>query len=176
MDLPFLGLMVFLLLLVAGPDQVTVQNAVVPEPLRPPSGQVVLMHLRGKGKQIYVCEASAAGASAWKFKAPEANLYNIETGDLVGRHYAGPTWESDGSKVVGKVVATVLSPDANSIPWLLLTMVSRSDTGMFSKVQTIQRLQTKGGVAPATGCGAANFKEETAVPYEAIYSFYGAAH
>ena len=54
-------------------------------------------------------------------------------------------------------------------------MVSRSDSGMFSKVQTIQRLQTKGGVAPATGCGAANFKEETAVPYEAIYSFYGAA-
>jgi hypothetical protein len=54
-------------------------------------------------------------------------------------------------------------------------MVSHSDSGMFSRVQTIQRLQTKGGVAPATGCSAANFKEGRAVPYEAIYSFYGAA-
>src|ERR1700722_5302980 len=109
-----------------------------PKTLQPPQEQVLLLHLQGKGNQIYVCETSADGAPAWKFKAPEAKLYG-ENGELAGRHFAGPTWQAnDESKVVGKVAASVPSPDPNSVPWLLLTMVSRSDNGIFSKVQSIQ--------------------------------------
>ena len=142
-----------------------------PKALQPPKDQVLILHLNAKGQQIYVCEA-AAGVSAWKFKAPQANLY-AESGELFGRHFAGPTWESnDGSRVVGKVMASAPSPDSDAIPWLLLTATSHDGAGVFSKVQSIQRLNTKGGVAPSTGCSAQNQKEETQVPYEASYYFY----
>jgi hypothetical protein len=141
-----------------------------PIALQPPKDQVLLLHLKGKGNQIYVCQSSS-GVTAWKLKAPDAKLYG-ETGELVGRHFAGPTWEStDGSsRVVAKIIASAPSPDSQSIPWLLLTMVSTSDKGIFSKVQSIQRLETKGGVAPSTTCTE---NEEKAVPYEAAYYFYG---
>ncbi len=139
-----------------------------PEALRPPKGLTVILHLHGKGEQIYVCQAAGAAAS-WKFKAPKADLFG-ETGERVGRHFAGPTWQAqDGSQIVGKLVASAPSPEANNIPWLLLAMVSRSEKGMFSQVESIQRLHTKGGTAPATPC---TLNEEKGVAYEADYYSY----
>jgi hypothetical protein len=36
----------------------------------------------------------------WVFKAPEARLIDL-TDKNIGKHYTGPTWESnDGSKVI----------------------------------------------------------------------------
>jgi hypothetical protein len=143
-----------------------------PKALRPPKGQALLIHLHGRGTQIYVCESSA-GVFAWKFKAPEAELFG-ESGELAGRHFAGPTWEgNDGSRVIARVAASVPSPASGSIPWLLLTAIGHDDKGIMARVQSIQRLDTKGGVAPSASCGAANRNEETAVPYEADYYFYG---
>lgn len=154
--------------------QLASPEPVGPKALRPPEGQVLLVKLQGKGSQIYVCQSAAEGDTpAWKLKAPDAKLYSL-SGESVGRHFAGPTWEySDGSQVLGKMVASQPAPDKESIPWLLLKAVSHSDKGLFSRVQSIQRLATKGGVAPDTGCTASNLKEETSVPYEATYYFYG---
>ena len=136
----------------------------VPAALQPPKDETVLMQLVGKGKQIYVCQSSA-----WKLKGPDAQLYTT-AGELVGHHFAGPTWEhKDGSRVVGKVVANAPSPDPDSIPWLLLDAASHDGKGAFSEVQSIQRLNTKGGVAPL---GACTDNRETAVPYEAVYNFF----
>jgi hypothetical protein len=144
----------------------------VPKALRPPKGEALILHLHGKGKQVYVC-LNASGGYAWKLKAPDADLFG-ESGELAGRHYAGPTWEAnDGSRVDGKMVASVASDKADAIPWLLLEAASHSGTGIMTRVQSIQRLATKGGVAPDGGCDAARDKEETAVGYEASYYFYG---
>jgi hypothetical protein len=144
----------------------------VPKTLLPPQGEVLILHLNGKGKQIYTCQ-SAGGTHAWKLKAPDAKLFS-ESGELAGRHFAGPAWEAnDGSRITGKVIASATSPDSNSIPWLLLTVTSHEGAGIMSGVQSIQRLETKAGIAPATGCSAANENEETSVPYEAGYYFYG---
>jgi hypothetical protein len=143
-----------------------------PKALRPPKGQTLILHLHGKGNQIYVCQG-AAGVYAWKFKAPDAKLFG-ESGELAGSHFAGPTWEgNDGSRVIAQVAASVPSPRSGSIPWLLLTAIGRDDKGIMARVQSIQRLDTKGGVAPSAGCSAANKNTETAVPYEADYYFYG---
>src|ERR1700722_7307170 len=77
---------------------------VAPPALQPPKGQTLILRSKGKGKQIYTCQ-TVAGASAWKLKAPDANLYS-ETGELIGKPFAGPTWQStDGSQVVGKMIA-----------------------------------------------------------------------
>jgi len=51
----------------------------------------------------------------------------------IGKHYAGPTWESnDGSKVVGEVKARDDGPAPTAIPWLLLSAKSTSGNGAFS--------------------------------------------
>jgi hypothetical protein len=142
---------------------------IAPVALQPPKEQVLRLHLIGKGKQIYICQ-TAGGQGAWKLKAPNAKLFS-ESGDIVGRHYGGPTWEAnDHSRITGKVIASIPSPDDDAIPWLLLTVVSHEGTGVFSQVQSIQRLDTKGGAAPAKNCNAG---DQTDVPYQANYYFWG---
>ncbi len=138
-----------------------------PEKLQPPADQTVLLRTHAKGNQLYTCEAPPA----WHFKAPQAELFD-ENGNSLGHHFSGPTWRSnDGSEVVGKVVASAPSPDAASVPWLLLTAVSHKQSGAFTAVVSIQRVNTKGGIAPKTACTA---NAEIAVPYEADYYFYAA--
>jgi hypothetical protein len=143
-----------------------------PAQLQPPAGQELFLKLQGKGDQVYVCKADAT-PPAWTLKAPDAQLF--KDGTLFGKHYAGPSWESsDGSKVVGKAAANVPSPDAASIPWLLVNVVSHDGKGVLDRANYIQRLNTKGGKAPATGCDAAHAGQEVRVPYSADYVFYGA--
>ena len=143
-----------------------------PRALRPPKGEVLLLHLVGKGKQIYVCTSTNA-AYAWKLKAPDASLFS-EAGVAAGRHFAGPTWEAkDGSAVTGKLVASVPPKKRDDIPWLLLQAASHSGKEIMTKVESVQRLHTRGGVAPSAGCAAAYENEEASVAYEADYYFYG---
>ena len=145
------------------------EEAAVPESLRPPAGEVLKLKLVGSGAQVYQCQDGA-----WKFQAPDAKLTD-QTGHVIGKHYAGPTWEStDGSKVVGEVKAHQDSPDARAIPWLLLSAKSVSGNGVFGNIRSIQRLQTTGGQAPHKACEASNANETVQVPYTANYYFYAA--
>lgn len=148
----------------------------IPETLKVPETQVLSLETQAAGVQIYECKASKDGPMRpeWVFKAPEAELFDRE-GKRIGRHYAGPTWESnDGSKVVGEVKARDNGPDPNSIPWLLLSAKSSSRNGVFSQMQSIQRVHTVGGKAPAEGCNQAQVGKEVRVPYKALYYFYNA--
>ncbi len=147
----------------------------VPEVLRVPPGEVLIRELQAVGVQIYECQAIKGEPAAfrWIFKAPEAELRN-QAGMVVGRHYAGPTWEAnDGSKVVGEVLARDDGADPKAIPWLLLSVKSASDSGLFSHIKNIQRINTSGGNAPSGGCNEALAAKETRVPYKADYLFYG---
>ena len=145
----------------------------LPPALAVPSGQFTAFELVAHGVQIYACQARADDPTAfeWAFRAPEAILLNAAD-EVVGKHYAGPTWEGlDGSTVVGAVRANVDSPDPGAIPWLLLQSQSRAGAGLFSTVSYVQRLDTGGGRAPADGCGAPTVGQEVRVPYSAIYTF-----
>ena len=124
-----------------------------------------------KGVQIYVCNKNDAGAFAWIFKAPDAEL-DDSAGKPIGKHYAGPTWDgSDGGKVVGAVKASAPAPGGNAIPWLLLDIKSRDGSGQFTQAASILRVNTVGGVAPTTGCDEAHAGTEQRVPYTATYYF-----
>jgi hypothetical protein len=120
------------------------------------------------GVQIY-----RWNGSAWIFVAPEAVLYANEDHDgVVGIHYVGPTWESNsGSKVVGARAAGC-TPDATAIPWLRLNAVTAEGPGIFHRVTSIQRVNTVGGIAPATPGTVVG--QEARVPYTAQYVFYRA--
>jgi hypothetical protein len=149
----------------------------LPATLSPPPGQEVFLEARGSGVQIYECAPKTDQPSVyeWTFRAPEAALVD-PAGHQVGRHYAGPTWEStDGSSVVGDVRARDPGPSPTAIPWLLLVAKSTTGTGVFSATTSVQRVHTVGGVAPAETCSAANTSKVARVPYTATYYFYRAA-
>ena len=69
-----------------------------------------------------------------------------------GKYYAGPTWEAaDGSKITGKQVA-VAPASAGNIPFQLVK--TEPGSGALKDVTYIQRVNTKGGVAPSDACNA----------------------
>jgi uncharacterized protein DUF3455 len=106
--------------------------------------------------------------------APEADLFDAR-GARIGRHYAGPHWESiDGSKIVGVVKERADAPVADAIPWLLLAAKSVGPDGAFSKVTSIQRVNTVGGVAPKAGCSQAAAGTSVRISYTAEYHFFTA--
>jgi hypothetical protein len=137
----------------------------------------VVAHVRATGFQVYTCMADATGKLAWVLKGPDATFEDDH--GLKGKHYPGPagstapTWEStiDGSKVVGKKIADHASPNADAVPWLLLSAASHAGAGVFTSVTFIQRINTTGGKAPAIA--QAKPGDETRVPYTAEYVFFG---
>ena len=146
----------------------------VPSDLMPPASAAFLFELGARGDQIYTCAPKPEDTATfvWTFKAPQAELFN-DRGEVVGSHFAGPTWLSqDGSSVKGAVVARADAPSKNAIPWLLLEATSHDGDGVFSTITHIQRLDTKGGVAPSKGCDADHARDEVRVPYKATYAFY----
>jgi hypothetical protein len=139
----------------------------VPAELKPPAGEELLLHAVASGDQIYACDGSK-----WILSGPDARLSD-EAGRQAGSHFAGPTWQwSDGSRVTGRPVANA-TPDPESIPWLLLTATSHEGDGVMKNVSSIQRLHTKGGQAPASGCVESRKDAKVRVHYTADYYFYG---
>jgi Protein of unknown function (DUF3455) len=143
----------------------------VPKALQTPPNEQSVVQVHAKGQQIYSCKVDGAQA-AWTLKAPDAQLFDKD-GKAFGKHFAGPSWEaSDGSRVVGKAAANAPSPDADSIPWLLVKAVSHEGQGVLTPVTSIQRINTKGGKAPASGCDAGREGQEVRVAYSADYLFF----
>ena len=97
------------------------------------SGEKVVLQVHAEGAQIYECKATASGQLSWQFREPIAAL--VRDGVTVGRHYGGPTWEIEGSSVVGKVAGHAPGATADDIPWLRLgeritTMTARAYSAM----------------------------------------------
>jgi hypothetical protein len=149
----------------------------VPAAIQVPAGNVPFLLGRATGTQNYTCQRSSNGF-AWTFVAPSATLVDGK-GKQIMTHFAGPTWQAkDGSKVVGaRVDGVTVSPSA--IPWLLLRATSTTpgpDGGDQLVAATyIQRVNTTGGLAPTSGCNAANLGATQKVPYTSDYYFYKAA-
>lgn len=143
----------------------------IPARLQPPAGEHLFLTLHAKGDQVYTCKTGVTRIT-WYLTAPDAQLFYTD-GKLFGKHSAGPTWQaSDGSRVTGKAIADMPSSEPSSIPWLLLQVVSHEGTGVLSHATSIQRINTKGGKAPDSGCDARDTGKELRVPYSADYLFY----
>src|SRR5712671_5518401 len=123
--------------------------AQVPQQLQPPANEHLLLQVHAKGDQVYTCKADAAQFT-WTLKAPDAQLFDEN----------------------GKPFGNAPSPDANSIPWLMVNIVTHEGTGVLSRATTIQRLNTKGGKAPASGCDASHVGQEVRAPYSSDYLFF----
>src|SRR5262249_50241215 len=136
-----------------------------------PDGNVIALKAQARGVQIYTCRARAdePKQSEWVLRAPEAELFD-EHGRRLGTHFAGPTWKAnDGSQIVGEVRERAPSPAPGAVPWLLLAAKKSEGKGVLADDRWIQRVETRGGVAPAGSCESG---KEARVAYQATYYFW----
>ena len=163
----------------------------VPSNLTVEDGNVPYLQTRAYGTQNYICLPSATGV-AWKLFGPQATLYRGNVPVQIATHFLSPnpeeygtprpTWQHshDGSAVWARAIQP--STDSNyvapgAIPWLLLEKVGTAEGSiggsLLAQTTFIHRVNTEGGVAPATGCTTATQLGATAlVPYSTDYFFY----
>jgi hypothetical protein len=150
-------------------------QAMLPAAVQVPAGNRVAMETVGVGEITYECRAKTGMAGhEWVFVGPDAKLMD-RSGKQVGRYYGPPaTWENmDGSKVTATQVA-VAPAMAGSIPYQLVKANPAMGNGMMTGTTYIQRVATKGGVAPAAPCADAQMGSKQIVKYQADYIFYRA--
>jgi hypothetical protein len=169
----------------------------VPANLEVPAGHKVFLRGYAVGTQNYVCLPTALGP-AWRFLGPQATLYQVFKGeprqqitthylsaDASEQHVARPTWQHslDSSRVWGRLVAASADSafvEPGAINWLLLeaaiTESGHEGGDTLTDTTYIQRVNTSGGIAPATGCSDPGHVGAVAlVPYSTDYFFYRAA-
>ena len=162
----------------------------VPSDIQVPPGNEPFLEGRGTGTQNYICLPTNTGF-AWTFFAPQATLFEDEIRQII-THFLSPnpsegdtaraTWQHshDSSTIWAMSIASSTDPKfvaPGAIPWLLLKAVGTrpGPGGGHRLVRTtfIQRLNTSGGIAPSTGCGApTDVGAKALVPYTANYYFY----
>lgn len=165
----------------------------MPSTFAAPEGHIPFLQTHAYGTQNYVCLPSATGV-AWKLFGPQATLYPQNAPMQIATHFlsanpdeqnlARPTWQHahDGSSVWGRLYIPALT-DSNyvapgAIPWLLLEAAGTAEGpigGALASTTFIHRVNTAGGLAPATGCSATTQLGAIAlVPYTTDYIFYRA--
>jgi hypothetical protein len=149
-------------------------NSDLPEGLRARPGAVLDDVLSARGDVIYECDRGGNGLS-WMYRGVESSLFN-STGKRIGTAAPGGYFTADdGSYAVTRTDAKA-SMGQDSLPWARL--VSRFNAGpqagegRFARTDIIQRVNTKGGLAPDGTCA-----DEGAMlyaPYSATYLIYRA--
>jgi hypothetical protein len=167
----------------------------VPTAIQVPAGHKLFRVGHAVGTQNYVCSLSG-GSIKYVLFTPQATLF--EKQKQIMTHYFSPnpaeggtiraTWQysNDSSTVWGEVKPGNSSSDPafvapGAIPWLLVTVVGYQDGpnrgDKLEPTTFIQRLNTSGGIAPATGCSTTeDIGKQAFVPYSADYYFYKATH
>ncbi|CAM4135515.1 hypothetical protein CCOS865_01199 [Pseudomonas reidholzensis] len=151
-------------------------QSTLPDAVKVPDGNKVMMEAVGVGEITYECrdKADAAGQTEWFFVGPKAVL-NDRSGKAVGSYFGPPaTWQAkDGSKVSGTQLA-VAPANKGDLPYQLVKANPADGQGAMQGVSYIQRVATKGGVAPSSQCAASNKGEKQIVKYQADYIFWSA--
>jgi hypothetical protein len=129
--------------------------------------------LSGNGVHVYECRLGLMEPNSyvWAFVAPDATLYE---GARSAARMTSPNLVeaiSDRSSVSGFVRSTQAA-GGNNLPWTAMRALPIGEDGLFAGVTSIQRVNTSGGSAPASGCNAENVGAEARVAYNADYYFY----
>lgn len=167
----------------------------VPTNIQVPAGNKLFLVGHAVGTQNYICLPADGGVKFTLF-TPQATLFKEQK--QITTHYFSPnpfeggtvraTWQhsKDTSTVWGKVADGNSSSDPayvapGAVPWLLVTIVGAQEGNKggdkLEETTFIQRLNTAGGVAPATGCTAlTDVGNKAFVPYTTDYFFYKKAN
>ena len=133
----------------------------LPDAVKVPAGHRVAMETVGVGEITYECKAKAqspaqmaADQYEWVFAGPKAALL---------QHLQPATQ------------LAVAPAGAGNIPLQLVKANPAMGQGAMTGVTHIQRVATKGGVAPALPCASGNAGQKQVVAYQADYIFWKAA-
>jgi hypothetical protein len=162
----------------------------VPDTLAVPAGSKAFLIGHAVGTQNYICLPDGAGAK-WVLFGPQATVFD-DHGRQLMTHFLSPnpaennalraTWmDSDRSSSVW-AVKVAESDDARfvepgAIKWFLLQVKGAEEGSQrndrLMKTTVIHRVNTSGGVAPASECMLTGDVGKTKfVPYTADYVFY----
>ena len=151
-------------------------QAALPAAVQVPAGHVVALETVGAGDITYECreKAAMAGQHEWVFVGPAAQLRDRQ-GRVVGRYYGPPaTWAAlDGSSVTATQLAVAPGGEGNIALQLVKTNPA-SGPGLMQGLSHIQRVATRGGVAPMASCDMAAKGRREVVQYQADYIFWKA--
>jgi hypothetical protein len=192
-----LSLFIAATLAIAAPLAATATNAhqqvdppEVPDTIAVPAGSKAFLIGHAVGTQNYICLPDGAGAK-WVLFGPQATVFD-DNGKQIMTHFLSPnpaesgtpraTWQhSDRTSAVWAMkVAESDDPryvEPGAIKWFLLQVKgaeegSRPDDRLM-QTTVVQRVNTSGGVAPASECAVAGDVGKTKfVPYSADYVFY----
>ena len=143
--------------------------------LQPTAEEAPAFRLLASGIQVYECRAALTAPEQyrWAFVAPDATLNDPASGHDVAAYRSIDQWNSltDRSSVSAVLRATQQA-GADDLPWAYMRAIPASQDGMFAGVTSIQRVNTRGGAAPRTGCSADTAGTEARVPFTAEYYFY----
>ena len=163
----------------------------VPDNLAVPAGSKAFLIGHAVGTQNYICLPDGAGAK-WILFGPQATVFD-DAGKQIMTHFISPnpaetgtparaTWQqSDRTSAVWAVkVAESDDPQyvaAGAIKWFLLQVMGAEDgsreNDRLTKATVVHRVNTSGGVAPASECALTGDVGKTKfVPYTADYVFY----
>lgn len=139
--------------------------------IKVPDDREPVMKLTGRGVQVFRCEKRDA-RGVWIFRQPDAELLDA-SGKMVGRHGANFSFEHvDGSRLLATIAAHDDAPNPTDLRWLLMTTKSYG-SGAFEGVTHVQRVNTAGGMPPAT-CDLAHAGRVLRVDFTADFVFYRA--
>jgi hypothetical protein len=171
-----------------------VQPPAVPDGLDVGGGYKIIRRLHAAGTQNYVCKRTQTPPGiGWVLFGPQATLFT-DYKHQAATHFLSPnpeeggtprpTWRDsrDSSTVWAMPVKSSSDPayvEPGAVAWVLLRAMGRQ-AGPYggrklSRTAYLQRINTSGGLAPATGCSDdTNLGATTLVPYSADYVFYKA--
>ena len=168
----------------------TVTPPDVPAEIQVPPGNTAFLVGHAVGTQNYICLPSGAGF-AWTLFTPQATLFD-DGANQVTTHFFSPnpaengtiraTWQhsQDTSSVWARAINQSSEPRfvrKGAVSWLLLQEagVQKGPDGGDTLTATtfVQRVNTHGGAAPASGCDSPpDVGKKAFVPYTADYFFY----
>lgn len=140
------------------------------------TGNSLVLETKASGTIEYRCSKAQDPLTTykWVMVGPQADLSD-QGGEKIG-DYSGPParWtHKDGSFVTGSQVA--VSPNSSkNIPFQLVKADVSGGLGALTAINYVQRVNTKGGVAPSKKCSADNEGEKAEVKYSAEYRFWKA--
>ena len=161
----------------------------VPGDIQAPAGSKAFLEGHAVGTQNYICLPSGTGF-AWTFFGPQATLFNDDYEQVI-THFLSPnpfeggtpraTWQHSRDTSTVWALSSIPSSDPPSsrrvrfpgscFRWWDARRAHgwpQADGDHF-----IQRVNTSGGIAPATGCAVAtDVGKKVLVPYTADYFFY----
>jgi hypothetical protein len=172
------------------PTEAQDRTQAVPDNIRVEEGHRPFLQAHAYGTQNYMCLPKGSTLE-WTPVGPQATLYTQDI-QQVTTHFLSrnpeeggttrPTWHHsrDSSTIWAEPIETSIDPEfvaPDAIAWLKLRVVGRADgplaNGVLTKTMFIQRINTVGGKAPATGCSDwGQVGNRQFVPYETDYIFF----